>query len=261
MAWFKRDDASTAAAAAAASVATSAATASATEAPETAAPDALAVLTDCCRAHTRAVVACFDVGTIAPARFAGLTERDVLLEMTVPADDGDLPPLSLATVSFSHQRRVRVFLATIAGLAPGSPMTPAVLRLRLPGEIAGADPRQIYRVPIMREAALPAWVSTLDGRMLAVRAVNISVAGILVELPAGEELEIGDRLALRLVDPERRTHMEIEAIVRRRDGRKYGLFFPEVLKDGEIEPPAALRGLVSDLESEWLRRRVPDTEL
>lgn len=199
MAWFKRDDASTAAAAAAASVATSAATASATEAPETAAPDALAVLTDCCRAHTRAVVACFDVGTIAPARFAGLTERDVLLEMTVPADDGDLPPLSLATVSFSHQRRVRVFLATIAGLAPGSPMTPAVLRLRLPGEIAGADPRQIYRVPIMREAALPAWVSTLDGRMLAVRAVNISVAGILVELPAGEELEIGDRLALRLV--------------------------------------------------------------
>ncbi len=252
MAWFKRDDASTAnAAAAAAPVA---------EAPETAAPDALAVLADCCRTHTRAVVACFDVGTIAPARFAGLTERDVLLEMTVPADDGDLPPLSLATVSFSHQRRVRVFLATIADIAPGSPTTPAVLRLRIPGEIAGADPRQIYRVPILRESALPAWVATGDGRMLAVRAVNISVAGILVEMPAGQELEIGERLALRLVDPERRTHMEIEAIVRRRDGRKYGLFFPAVLKDGEIEPPPALRGLVSDLESEWLRRRVPDTE-
>ena len=87
------------------------------------------------------------------------------------------------------------------------------------------------------------------------------MTGILLEFPADNppEFQPGFQIDERLqVELRLDDHVEpLLGIVRRCDGRSYGLIFPEVLRGIEVDPPATFRTIVNTLERNWLRSRFP----
>jgi hypothetical protein len=119
-----------------------------------------------------------------------------------------------------------------------------VVTLELPQRIRHDEQRASVRVPVV-EGALGAAI--LKGESLhQVKAIDISLHGILVEFRAGEvpDLAEGHRRMVALKLGARKVLLEAE--VRRRDGARYGMRF--VLRD---KPPRDLIRMISELASKW----------
>jgi len=222
--------------------------------------DASQLLAHCCRRDVRAFVVCPEHTAIASGRFKRLMPQGVLLELDGPVDERTFPPLALATVSFTSGGRARVFMAPILEVEAGDEGGAPLIRLALPDEIAGADGRTTFRVPITPEGALVARLLLGEGTSVEVRPLNISQSGILVELPGGTGLELakGRVVEVELRLDEEEAAVQVEAVVRRRSGREYGLFFPLAVARGAHAASKPLRDIVRELETRWLRSRVPD---
>jgi len=91
-----------------------------------------------------------------------------------------------------------------------------------------------------------------DGSVLQVDAVDLSVTGALVEFSDEEvpDLPVGTRFTVELRLDE--LVVTLAAEVRRRYGKRYGLFFSDVLADEQLNPPTELSALVARLEQIWL---------
>lgn len=118
-----------------------------------------------------------------------------------------------------------------------------------------SNQRQAFRIPLWKTCGLSAALETAQG-LLPVRPRNISLTGILVELPspAPVVLEPGSdvQLVIRMDGPPQRY----TATVKRRTARGYGLCFNESVVAGRVDPPGPLREDVMELQRRWTAGRV-----
>ena len=115
--------------------------------------------------------------------------------------------------------------------------------------------RRCVRVPVAGQR-LQVVVKAGTGSSWNPAAINLSTTGILVEFPpdlAPRELECGAelRVALRF-----ETHaVMLDAEVKRRDGRQYGIAFCPTVDNEASFKPDPLRMMVAALELRWLAAR------
>jgi hypothetical protein len=88
--------------------------------------------------------------------------------------------------------------------------------------------------------------------------LNLSLSGILVEFSKGEvyEMPIDTQIKIRLQLQD--TTIVINGVVSRRSGNQYGIFFPDSVRDNELDPPDSLQAICTKLEKQWLRGRVKE---
>lgn len=82
--------------------------------------------------------------------------------------------------------------------------------------------------------------------------VDLSLTGVLVQLPDGIELDPVCRVQLSYDTDQ----CELLASVVRRDGNLCALHFLDALQSGELDPPEALLSIFSHLEQAWLQSRI-----
>jgi hypothetical protein len=132
---------------------------------------------------------------------------------------------------------------------------PTTLVVRAPPEIASEN-RSGFRVPILKGSAPLVQILSDESMLSTPRALDISVTGILVEFPPAEAPEFPIDTKVRLKIRFEDTALDLKGLVRRKQGGRYGIFFPEVIKGIHIEPPEALAKIVRKLEAIWLRQRI-----
>jgi len=126
--------------------------------------------------------------------------------------------------------------------------------------LAGTDfnRRQAFRVPVWGSSGLSA-VMRKGQEETPVTPIDLSFTGMLVRIPADANLEpaLDDHVDITLeFEGEKSTY---HAIVRRRTELTCGLFFPETIVDGELEPPDNLLRIAMELQRQWLGRRTKRT--
>jgi hypothetical protein len=91
-----------------------------------------------------------------------------------------------------------------------------------------------------------------SGETFSVHPVDIGVAGALVEFPGQDDPDfpVGTQFKVKIRLQE--LSVTVLAEVRRRYGKRYGLFFSEILEEQHLDPAAELARLVNRLEQFWL---------
>lgn len=117
--------------------------------------------------------------------------------------------------------------------------------------------RQTFRVPVWDSCGLSAQLC-LGTKLLAVRATNLSLTGIFVELPPEDwvDLKVHDRLDIALRFEGRSGTYRVE--VRRREGNGYGLFFLDSMRAEQIDSLPDITHVVMELQRRWLARNKED---
>ncbi len=202
------------------------------------------MLEDCCLLKTP--VRIIIPPLIIEGRFAAASKLDVVFDLIVDLELGLLQPLSACCVVFNHGDKASVFLASLKDYNGQQPTLQ--LRLQRVSDVASGDRRMAWRVPVDDKCGLRAEVRTQDDNAWVVRVVDISGTGMMIEFPKGSapHFEVG-----ALLDVELRLDNHIArlaGLARRRSGRRWGVFFPDVLKQGRVQPLQSLRLIVDRLE-------------
>ena len=119
---------------------------------------------------------------------------------------------------------------------------------------SGSDQRVAFRVPLDRKSALRTTLGVGSLR-LPVLAVDISLSGMLVEMPTSlHELTIGSSVEITLeLDMKSAT---LGGTVKRRIENRYGIIFADCQMEGDLDPPGSLMVIFRALERTWLARKV-----
>jgi hypothetical protein len=121
---------------------------------------------------------------------------------------------------------------------------------------AEADRGPLY-VPLrdLPKAALTVKLVTPNLKTQVPRALDIGYFGMLIEFDSSKfsDLAFGSPVELRLRLGV--IAVKLVAEVRRSQGRRYRLAFPESLEEGNVTAPPALRRIVDALEAQWLQSR------
>lgn len=217
--------------------------------------DAVRILQQCTAQPSPALVISSELGVACPALFTSVSDSSVTLDVFTE-EDIIFGPASLCCVSFSHQTRAYIFLSPVLEFGQNQPSNHHQLVLTTPPEIAKAERRTAFRVPVRSTRGLHVQVTTQDGRVLNAEPRNLSLTGIWIRFAAYNDpnLSVGARMNLELSLGKDVAQMTGE--VRRRQNRSYGVFFPEVLNKGSIEPPESFRSIFTRLNQQWLRGRI-----
>jgi len=127
---------------------------------------------------------------------------------------------------------------------------------RAEDEEPGENRRRAFRVQVADDTGLRLSVADATGQVQPARAVDVSLTGMLLE-PSGEAdlgWEVGAQLIVEL--QLGRDLARVSALVHRRHGQRYALVFPNVVVNGEVEPPEGLLRVIVGLERHWRRTRV-----
>lgn len=119
---------------------------------------------------------------------------------------------------------------------------------------SASDQRVGFRVPLERKSGLITNLRIGSVR-LPVRAIDISLSGILVEMPTNlHELMLEASVDITLeLDNKSAT---VRGIVKRRMENRYGIMFPDCQMDGDLDPPGALLVIFKALERKWLSKKM-----
>ena len=116
-----------------------------------------------------------------------------------------------------------------------------------------------FRVPLrpLPPETRDALTVTLERRGISAAAqpVDLSLTGILVELPEGDFDGARSITVTLRRDGER---ARLRARVVRRNGALMALHFPSCVSNGELDPPEELLAIYRSLEQDWLKVRVRD---
>ena len=118
------------------------------------------------------------------------------------------------------------------------------VKLDVPERIQPTEQRMSVRIPVAKGEL---GVAVVHGdNPHNVTPIDLSLDGVLIEFAAGEEpdIEVGQRWKVVLKRGEHK--LLVDAEVRRRQGRRFGLLF--MYRDGR---PAQIRSIVSELQHLW----------
>ncbi len=140
------------------------------------------------------------------------------------------------------------FLSQIRDWNHGS--TPPRLTLELPTRLLATEHRRNFRIPLGADSGLDVRVSIRGGEVRPARPLDISIGGMLIELPDDPDLEDAAKLDLEMRLDDDTVH--IGAVVRHRCACRYGLLFADAVGEDRVRPLEPLRRLVDELEQRWL---------
>lgn len=118
----------------------------------------------------------------------------------------------------------------------------------------GFNRRRSFRVSLWDSCELSVQVKR-DGDWIAVVPKNISVTGILIEVPPEALLELACEQFVQIMLTLDDETISVSGIVQRCTKNIYGVLFPNSIRGDQIEPPAGLNRLVKKLERRWIARR------
>jgi hypothetical protein len=209
-------------------------------------PDTYAVIRDCCSYGAPAIILNPESGVVCHARFASVSDGSIgfhLLE-----DVREFPKMKSYLVSFSHGGNCCAFFAAILEYRR-IPLTAApYLSLKITTKIFGVEARMSYRIPIETGSVLILRLFTQDGATLHPRPVDVSLTGILIEFGKIDDPDLALSSVVGLEMQLADQTANLKAVVKRRDGHRYGLFFQEVVTGHGIEPPGSLRTIIDALD-------------
>ena len=108
----------------------------------------------------------------------------------------------------------------------------------------------------LEDTGLGVKLITTDKKVWTPRPLDIGFCGMLIEFDSGKvpRLTFGAAVELRLRFGA--TTVKLAGEVRRSQGNRYRLSFPESLVgEGPVDPPTALRKIIRALEALWLQSR------
>ena len=209
------------------------------------------VVAQCCDDRAPVQVLHPDSGRALRGHFVRTANRVIRIDLP-QTPQADCPPVGdWVCLPFMWRERQMVFMSTVR--ATSARDAGSDVHVGQPSEIAGADTRSAFRIPVYDPADLSVRiVSPLHKAMPRVQ--DVSATGIQVEWQRGPcpDWEIGSVVMLELFDEERKVR--IRGRVVRRDRRIYGLYFFE-LASTDVPLPEAFTQLLVQLERVWLRRR------
>ena len=204
------------------------------------------ILDDCCSNRIPALILNPELDLVFHAHFVSASEDTVAFHLM--NDVARWLKASRLFISFSYNGSCCAFFAVILECQDKSSLSSPGLKLRLSSKIIGIESRMAYRVPIEDKFLLSARLFAKEGQVYLPRPIDLSFTGILIEFDETEDpdFSISDefRLELRLD-----VHViQLKAVVRRRDGHRYGLFFSEIVTKYGVNAPQGLRQIVGLLE-------------
>ena len=121
----------------------------------------------------------------------------------------------------------------------------------------GPERRMAFRVPIPGASGLAINVE-FQGRGYSVRPVDLSLPGILMQIPISYDLQLplGSAVTIRIELGEKTA--TLRGVVRRRDGNRYGIMFtvfPVFRREEQFDPPDSLLVIFKTFETQWLGKQ------
>ncbi|MEM6993442.1 MAG: PilZ domain-containing protein [Myxococcota bacterium] len=173
-----------------------------------------------CASDTNASLMAAHMTLSCAGRLRSATSDGVVVEVPNPPTSETTILGSTAAVSFSIGEQMAGFVSEIIALSAAEDGT-LMATLRLPEQLQVGERRSAVRIPVPRGTLRAAFMR--DGSPDLVEAVDISLTGILLELPPGlaEAQRVGSTVSLRLTLD--RTVVLTDAEVCRRDGNRFGL--------------------------------------
>lgn len=211
-----------------------------------AAPDPyqiLRTLYELCSSRVPMALMSRDLLVVCHGHFTSLAEDALTLEFDVrPTGLGFSPP-AFCVGSFNQNERPHLFTTRIKINNENDGTHPARVIVEVPSAMRWPESRMAVRLPVPPNAPLHVRITTAE-HQLGAAARDISLCGALIQLtePAPPELVAGERILLE-AELQGQT-MKMPAIVRRRDPPRYGLYFPDSVTEGRLNPSKAWRLLV-----------------
>ena len=122
-------------------------------------------------------------------------------------------------------------------------------------DLGPGNQRRSFRVPLA-PARRPSVILRNGDAVHVVTALDLSVIGIQIACAADAAPDLCIGAAVRLTLAFGEDAWEVPAIVRWRDGRRYGLEFPYAFDGDDVRPPGWLATLVAELERRWMTERL-----
>lgn len=212
----------------------------------------------CCSYRRPAIVSSVETPAAFPAFFSSVDGQRLTLTIALPGFEAFFKPASKCLITFLHRSRSCVFVSSVRG--PGSDNQAGDLVVDRPPVISRVEMRRFFRVPVSKRSSTSLRIIAPDGESYGARCVDISLAGMLMELPdhVYPTFNVGDVVRIEVSFHGQPTLVEAE--VRRQHGRRVGVFFPDTYREGQLEPNEDVATVVKFLEREW-RRRTYSTSL
>lgn len=213
------------------------------------------VLASVCEHKQPGIVIATEAEEVFPCRFVSVTDQSLTLALMGAASGARFHPLGLCCVTFNTDGRSHVFLAHVRGFDPEAEPVP-LLTVRLPARMTVEEVRTATRIPVIPESGLRVCVTTDDSHFREAMGHDLSLSGIQLSFAAEDDPGLADDGEVQVELILGSTRSSLRARVRRRVGLRYGLVFPDAVRDGNVEPPAELRTIVTELEAGYLRSQV-----
>lgn len=200
------------------------------------------VLTDVVLAQAQASVLLTGASQALPARFEAFDGETVTLSLYGVSLDGVAPGV-VGLVQFDHATRRRSFMAPVQGTDDANGTVR--LTLRRPSEVARAELRRAFRVPLQR-GELPVEVVGPDGPCMG-HVDDVSRLGMGIRLRVtGAPPAVGDAVRIRFEWSGER--LVLAGCVIQTSGEHLGVAFTADVAD-------LVGALVDQAEARWLQRR------
>ena len=218
----------------------------------------LNMLRERCSSGTPALALPIELGLPVVTLFDTVNESELVLATASESMETNFCSLCPCVVSFSYEGRTMAFMSHIVDWNHGT--TPPRLSLEIPSRLLAMEHRQYFRIPLGESCGLHVSVSTHGGEPSLVRALDISIAGMLIEF--SDDPDLPTEAKLEIVMRHGEDTVCVGAVVRHRRAGRYGLFFVDCVSERGVHPPESLRRLVANLEGRWLgRKRTAETPL
>lgn len=188
-------------------------------------------------------------------RGTSIEDRTLQIELMDRPRNLDSETTDYCTAIFSEGLQATVFASEVLALELDILPRPQLL-LRLPENLTRTEARTSSRIPLHRETGLEILLSH-DGQHWRPRPLDISLGGILVEFPPDLEVPMSEFDAVRVDILLGDFTTSLEALVQRRQGRAFALYFVDALRElrqGLARVPRVLQPIIESVEREWLER-------
>lgn len=196
-----------------------------------------------CREQLPVALMSRDLLVVCHGRFTDLGEDALTLAFDIrPAGLGFSPP-AFCIGSFNLESRPHLFTTRVKRNPEIESDGPSVLQVEIPGAMRWPESRMAVRLPVPPSAPLRMRVRSATAEF-EVSARDISLCGALVQCVGDDAplLSAGERIAVEL-ELNGQT-VQMPAIIRRRAPPRYGLYFPNSVTEGRLDPPRAWRKMI-----------------
>jgi hypothetical protein len=213
--------------------------------------EALRLLHSCRKAGTRLEILRRDTGQGRAGRIVQASPEAVTLALEPSPQPVEFETLALCFVSSVLEGRTLLFLSSVRGTRVGAGDVEELV-LSTPEQVIYEDVRSAFRVPLDHPTGISVELMGEDASR-AIDPLNLSISGMLFRDSSGPGLPVGREVELRIALDDEVFH--VRGVVRRASGGHYGVFFPDSMRKGAIDPPEPLRRAVRRIELAWLARR------